>query len=161
RNSAYLRDRLLREARAMAKLAHPNVVAIHDVISHGDRLFLAMELIEGVAVSEWLTAERRGWRAILRVFIEAGRGLAAAHAAGLTHRDFKPDKVLIDEARRRVCVTDFGLVRVAARPPDDTVPADAQPLTMAGAILGTPAYMAPEQFRGEPAGARSDQFSFC
>jgi tetratricopeptide (TPR) repeat protein/predicted Ser/Thr protein kinase len=170
-----LRDRLMREAQAMARLAHPNVVTVYDLVIHEDRLFIAMELIEGQSLGSWLTSEKRergrGWRAILRAFVDAGRGLAAAHEAGLVHRDFKPDNVLVDEDKSRICVTDFGLARLDAGPASHRpgrASASRQggssplaPMTRTGAIMGTPAYMAPEQYVGAPVDARTDQFSFA
>ncbi len=164
------RTRLQREAQAMARLSHPNVIAVHDVGTAGDQVFVAMELVDGVTLKRWLAAERRPWRDVLALFVQAGRGLAAAHDAGLIHRDFKPDNVLVGKngvAR----VTDFGLARPAGR--DETGGGQEETgdtpspralglnLTETGAILGTPAYMAPEQHRGRPADARSDQFAFC
>ena len=149
--------RLAREARTMARLAHPNVVAVHDVGSVGEELFVAMELVEGGTLGEWLRAERRPWREVLRRFAAAGRGLAAAHEAGLIHRDFKPDNVLLGrDGRPRV--GDFGL----ARDNDVTLGPDtpAGNLQTAG-LMGTPAYMSPEQLRMRPATPLSDQFSFC
>jgi len=95
----------------MARLSHPNVVSVYDAGTFGDRVFLAMELVDGVTLRQWLV-EERSWRDVLRVFLEAGRGLAAAHAAGLVHRDFKPDNVLVSR-RAEVKVTDFGLARAA------------------------------------------------
>jgi tetratricopeptide (TPR) repeat protein len=164
-----LRLRLLREAQALARLSHPHVVAVHDVGMCGDGVFLALELVEGTTLADWLK-EPRPWREVLRIFLDAGRGLAAAHAAGLVHRDFKPANVLVGrDGRARV--TDFGLARPASRvgalprastaqasvPREDTL----APLTRTGALLGTPAYMAPEQLEGRGADALSDQFSFC
>jgi eukaryotic-like serine/threonine-protein kinase len=156
--------RLLREAQAMARLAHPNVVAIHDVGTLGDRVFMAMELVEGVTLGEWLTAAPREAAAILAVFVQAGRGLAAAHAAGIVHRDFKPANVLVGHDGR-VRVTDFGLAR-ARRDPEVVADLGRAPTlvglrTETGAVLGTPLYMAPEQHRGDPIDARTDQFAFC
>jgi len=107
-----IRDLLVREAQAMAQLAHPNVVTVFDVGSVDDRVFIAMELIDGQTLSRWLRAERRDHREITAAFRAAGNGLAAAHAAGLIHRDFKPDNVLIGHDGR-ICVTDFGLARFA------------------------------------------------
>src|SRR5262249_18833102 len=103
--------RLLREAQAMARLSHPNVVAVYDAGEHDGRVFVAMELIAGKTLEKWLAEERRSLGAIVDVMVAAGRGLAAAHAAGLVHRDFKPGNVLIGE---RVCVGDFGLARSGA-----------------------------------------------
>ena len=162
-------DRLLREAQAMAKLAHPSVVTVHDVGVADGQVFLAMELIRGGTLTTWLSRQPRSWPEILAVFADAGRGLAAAHQAGLVHRDFKPDNVLVGDDGR-VVVTDFGLARVdaeathAAAPIADTgtsTSARAAPVTHAGAIVGTPAYMAPEQHQGRPTDARSDLFAFC
>ena len=104
---------LVREARAMAQVNHPNVLPIYDVVDDEDGGFLSMELVEGQALSQWLAEERHSWREIIRVFVEAGRGLAAAHQHGLVHRDFKPGNVLIG-SDGRIRVTDFGLVRFAA-----------------------------------------------
>jgi tetratricopeptide (TPR) repeat protein len=139
------RDRLRREAQAMARLTHPNVVTVYDVATHDDSLCIAMELVEGETLRDWVTAPRP-WRETLRVCILAGRGLAAAHAAKLVHRDYKPENVLL-AADGRVAISDLGLARDAR---------DATPT-----LAGSPAYMAPEVFRGEPATAASDQFSFC
>ncbi len=164
--------RLLREAQAMARLTHPNVVAVYDAGTFEAQVFIAMELIAGGTLASWRTAQGRTWREVLRVFLLAGRGLAAAHKAGLVHRDFKPDNVLLGDDGR-VLVTDFGLARIAEQP-QETGPAGAvalppatprtalaSPLTRTGTLIGSPAYMAPEQLRGEPPGVRSDIFSFC
>ncbi|HWQ29245.1 MAG TPA: tetratricopeptide repeat protein [Dehalococcoidia bacterium] len=161
------RARLLREAQAMARLAHPNVIAVHDVGTYGDQVFVAMEFVEGATLRGWLEEAPRLWREILRVFVLAGRGLAAAHAAGLVHRDFKPDNVLIGrDGRPRVL--DFGLVGEGTAEQDghdgasgSAPPPLGAPLTEAGALMGTPGYMAPEQYLRRPADARTDQFSFC
>lgn len=161
------RARLLREARAMARLSHPHVIHVHDVGEEGERVFLAMELVEGGTLKSWMRAKKRSWREALDLFLGAGRGLAAAHKAGLVHRDFKPENVLLDgDGRARV--TDFGLARAADSLPDAPEPATQEtndsldaPLTRAGTVMGTPGYMSPEQVRGEPADARSDQFGFC
>jgi serine/threonine protein kinase/tetratricopeptide (TPR) repeat protein len=140
--------RLLREAHLMARLKHPNVVTIHDLGVDGDQMFLAMELIEGTTLRQWLAEGEHSWREILQRFLEAARGLAAAHESGLVHRDFKPDNVLVTGSR--VLVTDFGLACTLAALPEDR--------TMVRA--GTPHYMAPEQFRGDPSDVRTDVFSF-
>jgi len=155
--------RLLREAQAMARLRHPNVVPIFDVGEVDGAVFVAMPLLEGGTLRRWLCDGSRPLDAILDRFIAAGRGLAAAHAAGLVHRDFKPDNVLLG-TDGEIYVADFGLARLAN---DDLVPdASADPLapgllTQTGAVLGTPPYMAPEQLRNQPIDARADQFSFC
>ncbi|HVI00461.1 MAG TPA: serine/threonine-protein kinase [Enhygromyxa sp.] len=167
-----VRTRLLREAQAMAKLSHPNVVAVHDVGTVDKQIFVAMEFIDGVTLRAWLDVEPRDWRAALACLREAGRGLAAAHAHGLVHRDFKPDNVMIGK-HGRVVVMDFGLVRAEARELETESPSaehrstselDApfdSVLTQVGSLLGTPAYMAPEQLSGADVDPRSDQFSFC
>ena len=222
--------RLLREAQAMARLAHPNVVTVHEVGTHGDLVYIAMEFIVGVTLKHWLRRARRPWTEVLSVFLQAGRGLAVAHAAGLIHRDFKPDNVMVTEDPRtgkveRVRVFDFGVVQEtreaalrqsspghSARTPnpdgrrhptpeperhdtpseplrralgrslppqsehtpqeplDVLLPHDSNSLpgdeiyttglTAAGALVGTPLYMAPEQY-DQAADERSDQFSFC
>jgi len=166
-NAPEQRARLLREARAIARLSHPNVVAVYDAGTIDDRVYIAMEFIDGETVDAWLHARPRGWREVLDVFVAAGRGLAAAHAAGIIHRDFKPQNVMIGRDGS-VRVTDFGLARLAEEPADAAVVGYAeQPayppatVTKIGALVGTPAYMAPEQFRGESLDARADQFSFC
>jgi tetratricopeptide (TPR) repeat protein len=157
-------DRMLREARAMAAIRHPNVLTIHDVGQHEEGIFIAMELIEGWTLSRWL-AEDRTVNEVLWVFAAAGRGLAAAHERGLVHRDFKPDNLLLG-SDGRVLVSDFGLARFCSQPESGSVDLgdfDVDNLldTRTGALVGTPAYMAPEQLSGEAADARSDQFSFC
>jgi len=157
-----LRWRLLREAQAMASLNHPNVAVVHEVGTISGHVFLAMEYVEGGNLREWLNQKPRSWQEILRHFVQAGRGLAAAHARGLVHRDFKPDNVLLGEDGR-ARVVDFGLVR----PREDGLgagvraPTLSTPLTEVGTLLGTPRYMAPEQMRGKPADGRCDQFAFC
>jgi len=161
------RTRLLREARAIARLSHPNVVAVHDAGTMGDRVFIAMEFVDGHTVDKWLQAAPRTWQQVLDVFVAAGRGLAAAHTAGIVHRDFKPQNVMIGKDGV-VRVMDFGLARllnedsgvaheggIVDRPPPTGI------VTKTGALLGTPAYMSPEQARGGAVDARSDQYSFC
>jgi tRNA A-37 threonylcarbamoyl transferase component Bud32 len=148
--------RLIREAQAIAKLSHPNLVTVYDVGSAAGRVFVAMELIEGDTIAAWLDKKRRPRDEILRVFSLAGRGLAAAHRAGIIHRDFKPQNVMVagDGAVR---VMDFGLaaLRQTLHGPK------AQRLTRIGSILGTPLYMSPEQLCGQSVDPRADQFSFC
>src|SRR5690606_19821348 len=165
------RARLTREARALAQLSDPHVVSVYEVGVHQDRVFVVMELVEGTTLRRWLGEARRGWRDVLAVFREAGRGLAAAHAVGLVHRDFKPENVLIGrpEPRRafgRVRVADFGLAR-ADTPGSEAaiVPmasdSSIREITRAGVAPGTLAYMAPVQFIGAPLNASTYQFSFC
>ena len=181
--------RLHREAQALAKLSHPNVVAVYDVgtydarglysestsDSSDDGVFIVMEYIEGVTLARWLDDKPRRWRDVLAVFLAAGRGLAAAHAVGILHRDFKPGNVLLKQDGS-VHVFDFGLARAAGdhHHADEPASAAAQapmlssasvslasPLTQIGAVVGTPVYMAPEQRGGEDVDERCDQFSFC
>ncbi|NVB77904.1 MAG: serine/threonine protein kinase [Kofleriaceae bacterium] len=161
------RQRLIREAQAMAKLQHPNVVTVFEVGTFRDQLFLAMEYIAGSTLADWLKQPGRTQREIVDAFVAAGRGLAAAHRAGIVHRDFKPSNVLVANDGR-VRVADFGLATAPTEaPPPVHVPIsrDSDPgpmgMTKTGAILGTPAYMSPEQYRGEAADARADQYSFC
>ncbi len=152
--------RMRREAQAMAKLSHPNVAQVYEVAEAHGRLYLAMEFIAGSTLRVWAAASPRSWREVLRVYIEAGRGLAAAHAAGLLHRDFKPDNAMID-GDGRVRVLDFGLSRADASREQPASNSDVWHITAAGSLIGTPAYMSPEQHRREPVDARSDQFGFC
>src|SRR6266568_4691369 len=162
-SQARMRERLLREARAMARLSHPNVLAVYDVGELDGQVFLAMELVEGRTLTAWLGEERRSWREVLDVFLDAARGLAAAHAAGLIHRDFKPDNVLVG-ADGRVRVTDFGLASALALGPADLAEggkSQPAPSVTVTALGGSPAYMAPEQLRGEAVDARADVFGFC
>ncbi len=159
--------RLMREAQALARLSHPNVVHVYEVGRASGQWFIAMELVRGQTLRKWQAA-RHEWRECVKVYQQAGAGLVAAHAAGLVHRDFKPDNCILDEDGRPR-VLDFGLVRETDVPSEGeplaeatAVDTDAQtPLTRAGTVLGTLAYMPLEQFDGKPADARSDQFSFC
>jgi serine/threonine protein kinase len=160
-------ERLLREARALARLPHPNVVAVYDVGEDDGRIFIAMELVQGTSLRLWLQEKPRAWDEVGRAFLQAADGLAAAHKNGILHRDFKPDNVLVGRDGR-VRVMDFGLARSveAERAPDSGgpvfgVPAAEIGITHAGTVLGTPAYMAPEQLRGYEVDARADQFAFC
>jgi eukaryotic-like serine/threonine-protein kinase len=146
------RSRVLREAQAVARLSHPNVVTVFDAGTSGTSVFLAMELFDGGTFAEWLHAAPRPWRQVVATLSRAGRGLAAAHEAGLTHGDFKPDNILLGRDGR-VCVGDFGLAGPSPMP-------SAAPSEMAR-IAGTPAYMAPEALSGQETSPRSDQFSFC
>lgn len=153
------RVRLRREAQAMAQLSHPNVASVFELGEVDGRVFLAMELVEGGTLREWMRRPR-AWREVVDMFAAAGEGLAAAHRAGLVHRDFKPENVLVGpDGRPRVA--DFGLSCPETVAEEKGAPSGKLTLTQAGMMLGTPAYMAPEQLRGEPADARSDQYGFC
>ncbi|WNG23921.1 serine/threonine protein kinase [Cystobacter fuscus] len=166
------RARLVREAQAMARVSHPHVIPVFEVGSWEDQVFVAMELVEGGTLREWLRERPRSWREVLEKYVAAGKGLAAAHAAGLVHRDFKPANVLVGH-NGRVYVTDFGLAQRDARfTPSRGLTQEALPLprpvsvlrrslTQEGMVHGTPHYMSPEQTRGDVLDARSDQFSFC
>jgi hypothetical protein len=155
-------SRMSREARAIARLAHPNVVTVHDVGTYDGTPFVAMEHVAGESLDRWLSRPR-DWHAVVAVFVQAGVGLAAAHAAGVIHRDFKPSNVLVGEDGR-TRVTDFGLARLEGRV-EEPVTALAQQggetSTQAGIRLGTPAYMAPEQRLNSSVDARADQYSFA
>ena len=148
--------RLQREAQAMARLSHPNVVAVHETGHWEGRLFIAMELVEGQPLEQWLAAGHRSWQEIVDVFLQVGCGLVAAHGLGLVHRDFKLASVVIDgDGRARM--PDFGPVRRSEPPGAD----GALPGVELGACFEAPAYMAPEQRAGLAADVLSDQFSFC
>ena len=181
--------RLFREAQALAKLAHPNVVNVYDVGTFGDDVFVAMELIPGQTLKYWLKQENRSFRQIVQMFAQVGQGLIAAHDAGIVHRDFKPSNVIVGNDNRPR-VLDFGLAagieaQSANDPGDVLLSHEPDPLdeieiddtsrsgsksgrkylnvrlTQLGATLGTPRYMSPEQYLGLEVGERSDQFSFC
>ncbi len=165
------RGRLRREAQVLARLNHPNVVHVYEVGEHEGVPFVAMEHVEGRTLAAWRHERRRSWQEIVEVYRQAARGLAAAHAAGIVHRDFKPSNVMVGHDER-VRVLDFGLARetstVTARSSDPeatsatTGPSSSMMLhTRTGAIMGTPAYMSPEQQGGRASGPASDQFSFC
>ncbi len=169
---ASVRARLVREAQALAQLAHPNAITVYDVGTHDGEVFLAMEFIEGgTTLADWLHREKRSIESTLTMFRQAGEGLAAAHAAGIVHRDFKPQNVLLG-ADGRVRVSDFGLARTtggglalapaesAASPSPRAGGAHPASVTRASALLGTPAYMAPEQWEEGPTDARTDVFAF-
>ncbi len=175
------RARLLREGQALARLAHPNVVAVYDVGIHDDRVFIAMELVLGQTLRHWLAAPRP-WREVLAMFVQAGRGLSAAHAAGIVHRDFKPDNALVG-ADGRARVVDFGLAHApreegeARGAGESGGPGAAPSAAYAGGVsmpleseasqgssrslVGTPQYMSLEQLTGERVTPAADQFAFC
>jgi tetratricopeptide (TPR) repeat protein/predicted Ser/Thr protein kinase len=157
------RARMVREAQALARLSHPNVVQVYEVGVHDDDMFVAMELVEGVSLRDWLSSSPKVGE-IENVFVQAGRGLAAAHEANLVHRDFKPTNVMVGKDGR-VRVLDFGLAFGPGLSTETSGQishsSSGDRLTRTGAVMGTPAYMAPEQIRGEPADDRADQFSFC
>ena len=162
--------RLLREAQAMAQLSHPNVLPVFDVEHTDEGVIMAMEFVDGQTLGQWLkTTPPRD--ELVRHFVAAGRALQAAHGAGLVHRDFKPGNVMRGNDGR-VRVLDFGIARATSAVEvstgghravleDDEDDSLSSPLTQKGAVMGTPAYMAPEQHMGQPADARSDQYAFC
>jgi serine/threonine protein kinase/tetratricopeptide (TPR) repeat protein len=179
------RRQLFAEAALMAKLNHQNVVRVYDLDEHDGELFVAMELVAGTTARTWQQQRPRSWRELLDVYLAAGAGLAAAHRAQLVHGDFKPDNVLIGDDGR-VLVTDFAVTRhvLEARlelelaltnadtPPDsdadgvatglrDSVHQSGSDVAQRPLVIGTPAYMAPEQFEGQLADATADQFAFC
>lgn len=159
--------RLMREAQSMARVSHSNVVAVHDVGWFEGRVYVAMDYVDGTTMTEWLGEPSRTREEILTIFVAAAQGLAAAHAAGLVHRDFKPANVMIS-VEGRVRVTDFGLARSMTNASAEATgdagkqqePKDYR-LTQTGELLGTPLFMAPEQFAGARTDARTDQFGFC
>ncbi len=161
------RARMVREAQALAKLSHPNVVHVYEVGEHDDNMYVAMELVDGVSLQRWQVQDARSLDEIWTVYEQAGRGLVAAHRVGLVHRDFKPANALLG-TDGRVRVADFGLALGPGLLTDSSndryaSASDAATgrVTRTGALTGTPAYMAPEQFRGESPDARADQFAYC
>ena len=158
--------RLHREAQAMARVDHPNVVAVHEVGTEGGQVYVAMDFIRGTTLAAWQRMPGRTWTEILEAYVQAGRGLAAAHAAGLIHRDFKPTNAIIG-TDGRVRVLDFGLVYAGEVGAGERIDSSgsfervAVRLTRDGDVVGTPAYMSSEQIRGLTLGPASDQFSFC
>ncbi len=155
--------RMRREARLLASLSHPNIVAIYDVGTWRGQIFLTLEYVDGHSLRRWRTEHQADWREIVEIFMDAGRGIAAAHAAHIIHRDIKPDNILISE-QGRVLVADFGLARAMDRPhtgPQAQVSSTWDSLTQSNTIVGTPAFMAPEQYRGDEVDERADIFSFC
>ncbi len=163
------RARLLREAQALAAIDDANVVGVYECGLHGDQVFIAMELVEGCTLRSWQDESQRDWREVLRHYVAAGHGLTAIHAAGLVHRDFKPQNVLVG-ANGRVKITDFGLAVTPGQRAPQAPAADvragllsllATQLTASAAVLGTPLYISPEQLAAQSLDARSDQFSFC
>ncbi|MCH9682484.1 MAG: serine/threonine protein kinase [Deltaproteobacteria bacterium] len=166
-SSATAQTRLLREARAIAKLSHPNLVAVYDVGRHQGQVYIAMEYIEGRTLGAWLAERPRPWTTVVQVFAAVAEGLQAMHELGIVHRDLKPDNILVDRIGRPRII-DFGLARALRS--DASADEDPSPrseallemqLTRTGAIAGTPRYMSPEQFRRAPLSATSDQFSYC
>lgn len=159
------RSRMLREAQAMAMVGHPNLVQVFDVGTYSDDVFIAMEYVDGGTLRDWTAEKGRSWEEVLRVYLDAAKGLAAAHRRKLIHRDFKPENVMVD-GDSHVRVMDFGLARsTGGSDVSNTLLSTPNvlnaPLTQTGMIMGTPAYMAPEQFLAENTDHRTDQFSFC
>ncbi len=170
-DASQARSRMQREAQALAQLSHPNVVQIYDFGLHEEQMFVAMEYIKGSTLRSWSRAHEGEWERFVALMIQAGRGLEAAHGVGIVHRDFKPDNVLVGEDGR-VRVADFGLARAAeGRSPTVEDPASVEEVSASGSLdaavthdgmlVGTPAYMAPEQLLHGDFNALTDQFSFC
>lgn len=163
--SAHQHAHLLREARALARLQHPNVVPIYEVGEHDGRPFIAMERIDGQPLSDWLASSQATPDETLRLLLPAGRALHAAHEKGVVHRDFKPQNVLVG-GDGRVRVVDFGIaaLRAATAPPPGVDPAADRPAAdpgAAGLLAGTPAFMAPEQLAAGEVSPLCDQFAFA
>ncbi|MEM9458885.1 MAG: serine/threonine-protein kinase [Myxococcota bacterium] len=167
------RSRLLREAQALARLSHPNIVAVYDVGTWEDSVFVAMEFVEGETIARWIERHHAEgpppWKDVLSVMLPAGRGLSQAHAAGIVHRDFKPENVMRSHSGR-VLVLDFGLARATEGSADSLTESMSTSLrsgsmmarlTATGSVMGTPAYMSPEQFGAGVSDEASDQFSYC
>ncbi|MCH9684993.1 MAG: tetratricopeptide repeat protein [Deltaproteobacteria bacterium] len=162
------RLRFQREGQALARLSHPNVVAVHEVGWSNAQFYLAMEYVRGQSLDSWLSTNPP-WAQVLDAFVQAGRGMAAAHQAELVHRDLKPSNIMRGDDGI-VKVVDFGIARLSSHELDESLDADfamnsvasaCETLTLTGAVLGTPAYMAPEQFTATGADDRSDQYAFC
>jgi tetratricopeptide (TPR) repeat protein/predicted Ser/Thr protein kinase len=169
--------RLVREAKAMARLADPNVAQVYEIGEAEGLTFIVMEFVDGITLKRWLAQAPRSRREILAVFQAAGSGLRGAHAKGLVHRDFKPDNVMLRDDGR-VLVLDFGIARIDDAGPPVELGDGSKIESLSGttstlararlptdpvlrAVTGTPAYMAPEQFLGRDTDARTDQWSFC
>ncbi len=161
-HAAWGRERLLAEARAMARLSHPHIVTVYGAGHYGESAYIAMEMIVGETLSGWLERWRRPWPSILDAFRQAGEALSHAHGHGLAHGDFKPENILVDD-KDHVRVTDFGLACrldspfLPGRPGWVALPVEVEEHP----VMGTPRYMAPEQFTGHPADVACDQFSYC
>ncbi|MCH9687711.1 MAG: protein kinase [Deltaproteobacteria bacterium] len=152
------RQALLTDARSAARIQHPHIVEMHDCGLHANELFVVMELVQGPTLAEWLTQADRGWREIVEMFVQAGLGLAAAHARGVVHRDFKPSNVLIGtDGRARVA--DFGIAHALGGL--DSAPDPTARSSGSMKLVGTARYMAPEQIQGSSIGPAVDQFAFC
>jgi tetratricopeptide (TPR) repeat protein/predicted Ser/Thr protein kinase len=159
----YAHERLSKDARALARLDHPNVVTVHDVLTSDDEVVIVMEFVAGETLTSWEAAAPRSWRDVVAAYLQAGTGLAAAHGLSIIHRDFKPSNAIIGPDGH-VRVLDFGLARFTGEGPEPTrlgAPRRATMATASGAVLGTIGYAAPEQLSGKPVTAASDQFSFC
>jgi tetratricopeptide (TPR) repeat protein/predicted Ser/Thr protein kinase len=162
RRDGFAQDRLIKEARALARLDHPNIVPVHDALNHDGELVIVMELVTGETLDSWQTAAPRTWHEVVDAYAQAGAGLAAAHGLDIIHRDFKPSNAIMG-ADGRVRVLDFGLARFVGESPDAARTGERAGMmsTASGVILGTLAYAAPEQLSGAAVTAASDQFSFC
>ena len=167
-DSQPLRQQTLREARAIARVSHPNVIAVYEVGESYQFVYIAMEYIDGETLHKWQARGGHAWKETLDLYLHAGAGLDAAHRAGVVHRDFKPENVLIGQGGR-VWVADFGIARIGLpfesaehlSEQRESVPLSSDRLTVIGVISGTPGYMSPEQYHGGDVDSRSDQWSFC
>ncbi|MBA3503385.1 MAG: serine/threonine protein kinase, partial [Deltaproteobacteria bacterium] len=168
RAASVLADRLVRESRLMAKIAHPSVITVYDIGREGDAVFIAMEMIRGETLGALIARAKPGWREIATIFERAGQGLAAAHDAGIVHRDFKPENVLVESDGAqitKIVVTDFGIAMAAVlaeavhEVQQQGTKKDVR-LTAPGVVIGTPAYMAPEQLAAGHVDRRADVFAF-
>ena len=156
--------RMWKEAQALAQLSHPSIVSVFDAFTFGECVIIVMEYVPGGTVRRWLAERAPSWQEIVLAFLPVGRGLAAAHDTGFVHRDVKPDNMLIG-ADGKARISDFGLASAVLDEPapraGSSIAVPKCELTTTGVVVGTPAYMAPDQLEGARALPASDQFSFA